>query len=220
MDYRAAGIVLPDPLNAVSKASAARLKAVIFDLDGTLVDSRLDFAAMREETGAPDDIGLLEFVDTLRSASDRRAVMETIHRHEMAGANAATWISGAEAVLHTLYDRQVPIGIVTRNSRSVAMRTMQRLQMPPIPLMAREDAAPKPNPEALLAMASQWRIEAKQCAYIGDYHYDTEAAERAGMLPLLYTGGGPVPAGTAPNVVLVHDFLDVLNFFEDGQSGL
>ncbi|MFT7320864.1 HAD family hydrolase, partial [Congregibacter sp.] len=134
----------------------AGLRAVIFDLDGTLVDSQLDFAAMRQQLGAPEEVGLLEYIADLSSQGDRDQAMAIIHRHEIAGAQAAHWMPGAEQTVHALRQQQIPIAIVTRNSRQAAQLTMERLGMPAMPLKAREDAAPKPDPEALLALASDW----------------------------------------------------------------
>lgn len=171
----------------------APLHAIIFDLDGTLVDSRLDFAAMRSEMNAPADIGLLEYIDSLTTVEARERAMAIVHRHEIAGAEAASWMPGAEHAVHTLCAQGTPIGIVTRNSRQAARRTMERLGMPAIPLKAREDAAPKPDPEALLAIATTWNIAPVHCAYVGDFRYDMEAAQRAGMMPVLYVGSGDLP---------------------------
>jgi len=184
----------------------AHLRAIIFDLDGTLVDSRLDFAAMRSELDAPEGVGLLEYVEGLTSAAARREAMDVIHRHEVAGAEAATWMPGARETLHALHRRGTPTAIVTRNSRHAARLTMQRLAMPPLPLRAREDAAPKPDPEALLAFAGEWGLAPEHCAYVGDFRYDIEAARRAGMLPVLYVGAGEVPEEHAGTVTVLRDF--------------
>ena len=73
-----------------------RYKAVIFDLDGTLVDSRLDFAAMRAETGCPEGMGLLEYQAGIEDVERRNQVREVIYWHEMSGAKQATWMPGAE----------------------------------------------------------------------------------------------------------------------------
>lgn len=196
---------------------ALSLKALIFDLDGTLANSRLDFAAMRDELSAPDDVGLLEYIDTLSTVEARSAAMSIVERHELLGAQGATWIPTAEAVIQTLHRWQVPIGIVTRNSRKVAQLTMQRLGIPDIPLRAREDAAPKPNPEALLELAETWCLAPQACAYVGDFRYDVEAAQRAGMQPILFTAN---PAGQHPygsDVKVISDFASLLSWVNDAR---
>jgi HAD superfamily hydrolase (TIGR01549 family) len=190
------------------------LQAVIFDLDGTLVDSRLDFAAMRRELSAPAGLGLLEYIDSLADEQMRHEAMAVVHRHELAGAEAATWMPGAEEALRALCEAGVPAAIVTRNSRRAAERTMQRLAMPRVPLKAREDAAPKPDPAALLAIARAWRMPAARCAYVGDFRYDIEAAQRAGMLPVLYVGEGVVPAEHADAVEVLRHFREVMRWFD------
>ena len=57
---------------------------IIFDMDGTLVDSRLDFTLIRDELDCPEGIGVLEFIDTL--PRDRQpAAHKVVLRHERNG---------------------------------------------------------------------------------------------------------------------------------------
>jgi HAD superfamily hydrolase (TIGR01509 family) len=161
---------------------------------------------MRAELQAPADIGLLEYIEGLPTAGARRSAMAVVHRHEMAGAAAATWMPGAEEALHTLHRAGLRTGIVTRNSREAARLTMERLGMPAIPLKAREDAAPKPDPEALLSLAAAWALRPAHCAYVGDFRFDIEAAERAGMTPVLYAPGGRAAPEEAARSHLLTDF--------------
>ncbi|GAB5413477.1 MAG: hypothetical protein Cons2KO_10800 [Congregibacter sp.] len=167
---------------------------------------------MRNELQAPAELGLLEYVESLSDTRERERAMAVIHRHEMAGANLATWMPGAEETIRELYRADIPIGIVTRNSRAAARLTMQRLRMPPMPLKSREDAAPKPNPEALLAIANTWNIAPHDCAYIGDYHYDTQAASRAGMQAVLYVEEGSNMAPSHDDVIVLRDFHSLLSW--------
>lgn len=162
------------------------LQGIIFDLDGTLVDSQLDFAAMRRETGCPEGVGLLEFVAGLEQPEHREQALAIIHHHEMAGATAARWMPGAEAALLALRNARLPIGVVTRNSRAAAEHTFTALRAPPIDLLTREDARPKPDPDGLLQLAQRWRLAPSTLAYVGDFRFDLEAAQRAGMTAVLY----------------------------------
>lgn len=66
---------------------------IIFDMDGTLVDSGLDFAAMRREMGLPDGVPLLETLENLNAAESARC-RAILHRHEEAGAERASVLPG------------------------------------------------------------------------------------------------------------------------------
>jgi HAD superfamily hydrolase (TIGR01549 family) len=169
------------------------IHAALFDLDGTLVDSHLDFAALRRETGFPEGLGLLEHLETLTDAQARADAEAIIHAHELSGARRAAWMPGASALLNSLAENGVALGIVTRNSRHSASLMIEALDIPCDQLVAREDAPAKPDPAGLLQIASQWKISPAQIAYTGDYLFDLQAARAAGMVSCLYA-----PAGSSP----------------------
>ena len=164
----------------------SHLTGIVFDLDGTLVDSALDFSSMRAETCCPDNVGLLEHVDSLESPAQRRAAQAVIHHYEMIGARQATWMPGAVELLQAIRAAGMPMGILTRNSREAARLTLEQLNAPDMPLIAREDARPKPDPDGLLQFAHRWRKPASELAYVGDFRFDMEAARSAGMTAVLY----------------------------------
>ncbi len=177
-------------------------RGIVFDLDGTLADSRLDFASMRAETGCPEGTGLLEFIDALATEPERRHAMDIIHFYEMDGARKATWIDGAEALCHQLAAQPLPIGVFTRNSREAAELMLSNLGVPSDMLVAREDAAAKPDPEGLLNIARHFELVCSEMLCVGDFLYDLQAAANAGMPSCLYDPTGDSPhAGAADYVV-------------------
>nr|WP_299244363.1 HAD family hydrolase [uncultured Halomonas sp.] len=165
------------------------ITVVAFDLDGTLIDSRLDFPAIRRELGFPKDVGLLEHIATLESDAKVRQAHQVIHRHEMAGAAAATWMSGARGLLETLHEIGLHTAILTRNTRPAVELAKRNLQIPIDLTLTREDCAPKPSPDGLEKIADHFSASASQLIYVGDFLFDLQTARAAGALSCLYRYG-------------------------------
>lgn len=180
------------------------VRGIVFDLDGTLADSRLDFAGMRAETGCPEGTGLLEFISRLDSDAEREQAIAVIHRYEMEGARRATWIDGAESFCHRLTGSGIPFGIFTRNSREAASLMLDGMGIGGSVLVAREDAAAKPDPEGILKIAARFQLAPVDMLCVGDFLYDLQAAANAGMPSCLFDPGGDSPHVAAADHVIRH----------------
>ncbi|HEV3022713.1 MAG TPA: HAD family hydrolase, partial [Pirellulales bacterium] len=166
---------------------------VIFDLDGTLVDSGLDFEQMRREMGLPPGTPLLEAIASLDEAGRSRctAILES---HEQSGAERASLMPGVVGLLRSLSQRQVRQAVLTRNARKAALATLARLGLTIDLVFARDDAPAKPNPAAIWRICDLWELARHEVAIVGDYVFDIEAGRRAGVRTVLYTAGRD-PAG-------------------------
>ena len=163
-------------------------RGVIFDLDGTLIDSGLDFNHMRREMDLPQGMPILEAIAQL-PAERARLCWQILERHEREGAERATIIPGVADFLTVLAERGFLRAVFTRNSRSATLASLERIGVPFDTVMARDNAPPKPDPLGIWKICEAWGLSPREVAMVGDYRFDIEAGRRAGARTVLLTEG-------------------------------
>lgn len=162
------------------------IKGVIFDLDGTLVSSELDFQWLRQQVNCPSDDDILAFINALEDPYLKERAQQIVEQHELDDAHQASWIPGAKLFVDRLNRNNYPMAIVTRNFQEAAQIKIRNNAMPITRIITREEAPAKPDPTALLMIATEWRLKPEQVMYVGDFRYDVEAANNAGMHSCLF----------------------------------
>lgn len=182
-------------------------RAIIFDLDGTLLDTLDDIteaanSALRQmkfPEHRPEDYKV--FVGEGMSFLAERALPEG-HRDE---ATAAAWIArvkvafgenwpgrtkpyeGIPELLDELIRRGMKMAILSNRPEELvklmAREMLSRWQFDPI-VGARENGPPKPNPDEALSIARALGVDPHACLFLGDSNVDMQAAAAAGMFPV------------------------------------
>ena len=165
----------------IKKLNLSGIKGVIFDLDGTLVESSLDFTKMRIDVGCPQDQDILTYVDAIACNETKANAHNAILQHELDDAQNAKWLPIGKAMVEKVQAHNLPMAIVTRNCRQATSIKLANNNIPIDYVLTREDAPAKPDPTALLMVANTWQLQPEDCLYVGDFIYDQQAAENAGM---------------------------------------
>jgi len=165
-----------------------KIRGVIFDLDGTLVGSKLNFKKIRQAINCPINEDILLYVDKAEPEL-KRVYQEIITQHELEEAKDATWLGDAKLFIEYLEKRQIPMAIVTRNQLSAAQIKIKNNNIPISTLFTRDDAKAKPNPDALIQISKLWQLSTKDLVYVGDYKYDLFTAANADMASALLVNG-------------------------------
>lgn len=181
-----------------------RIQGVIFDLDGTLLSSDLNFQLLRELTGCPAGGDILAHIDSLECEQQKQQAHDIVREHEMKDAERSHWLPGAREMVHGLKQHGFQMAIVTRNISEAAKLKMSHNQVPIELVLSREDAPAKPDPTALLQIARGWQLPVEQIIYVGDFRYDVEAANNAGMVSCLYAPGAMPDYASQADMMVTH----------------
>ncbi|MBI2521034.1 MAG: HAD family hydrolase [Bdellovibrio sp.] len=161
-------------------------KGIVFDLDGTLIDSPLCFKAIRRELDIPDGEYILEYLDTL-PFGPRTEKYQKLQEIEIQAARQAIPFSGALKLLHDLRERDIRVGIFTRNCRVATQYVIESFGMDIDMTITREDAPAKPNPTGLKRFLARWCLEKHELLFVGDFRFDIECGMNAGVQTALFT---------------------------------
>lgn len=179
------------------------IRAVLFDLDGTLADTAPDLGLalnlLREEEGLPalpHDVirpvashgarGLLQLgfelgPEDARFVSLRDRFLAHYTAHICDGTQL---FPGMAEVLQYLVHRQMPWGIVTNKPARFTDPLLARLVMPCRPgVVVSGDTVgvAKPDPRPMRFACEQIGVNPEHCLYIGDAERDIEAGRAVGM---------------------------------------
>jgi pyrophosphatase PpaX len=184
-----------------------RSPVVLFDLDGTVIDSgAIILASMRhaakEVLGEepPDELlmaavggpGLEAQMHAL--APDRVDELVTVYRaHNEPLHEELVCCAGIDELLVLLKEEGRRLGIVTAKRRAtvdLAFDVLPLRHLFETVVGGDETNRHKPDPEPLLLAAERLGVEPRDCAYVGDSPFDIRAAKAAEMFAVAVTWGG------------------------------
>lgn len=161
------------------------IKAVIFDLDGTITEPFFDFDAIRAEMGLDGDSGPVWEAMAKMSPQQRRHAEQILHFHERRAVTESTLNPGAKQTLQDLRRAGIYIGVLTRNRKSNALAVADKHDLQFDAVVGREEGPVKPDAFGVLQICKQFGVKPQETLVVGDYLYDLQCAKAAGALAVL-----------------------------------
>lgn len=188
------------------------MQAVLFDLDGTLIDTAADFIRIIQDMCREEGRTIVD-ADLIRTqvSEGARAMVKLVypelavddpifltHRQrflDLYGADIAVdtdLFEGMYPLLGDLESHHIPWGIVTNKPRWLSESLLKALDLTErcAVLVCPEDVTnTKPDPEPMYLAAKHIDIVAEQCIYVGDHPRDIDAGRHAKMYTILAAYG-------------------------------
>jgi HAD superfamily hydrolase (TIGR01509 family) len=190
-----------------------RFEAVIFDMDGTLVEPLLDFQAIRRELAIPADCGILEGIEAMEAPRAQQAQRQLLD-HETRAAREVRLMPGARRTLDALKERKYKTAMLTRNAREAMRIVMERFNLEFDLAWSRENGPIKPEPDGIVRACRQLGAAESQTACVGDFRYDIVAANDAGAVSILLARG-PRPDFAAEADFVITELTELLDVLEN-----
>ena len=184
-----------------------RFRTVLFDLDGTLVDSgAIILASFRHATltvlrreipdaellAAVGGPGLREQMEAL-DAERAEELIEVYSAHNAGLHDDLQPCVGVLDALRTLHEEGRTLGVVTAKRRAtlaLAFEVLPELErFFEVTIGAEDTGRHKPHPEPLLAALDRLDADASGAVYVGDSPFDVQAAKAAGVGAVAVTWG-------------------------------
>lgn len=178
------------------------IKCVLFDLDGTLLDTSYDFAHALKLTCLEYNQPVLNYQDIRSTVSKGGLAMtqlafptlqgdgldarrQVFLKHYLENINHHTQVfPGLSSGLNALATKNIPWGIVTNKPTNLTKELLKNYRFKSEPkTVICGDTLPvrKPNPEPMYLAAEQCGVKPEDCIYIGDHPRDIEAGINSGM---------------------------------------
>jgi phosphoglycolate phosphatase len=219
-------------MTASTPLRTERVRAVVFDLDGTLVDGTEGIAsgvnAARAAFGLPalagDDVrgrvglGLSHLMDDVVGPA-RAAAAAVIFRsvYDRVCVEQTRAVPALDSTLAALRARGLRLSVASNKPVSYSIRILERLGVRPLfdTIEGPETAgALKPDPAMIRACLLAMNVRAEEAVYVGDMTIDADAGALAGVAVVLISGGSSAPERLRdtghPVLNTLRELLDVL----------
>jgi len=216
------------------------LKTIIFDLDGTLINSAIPFKKMKtriikhlEDIGVTSGLlneDMLNFEITRKAIDDLKSkgfsqkyikkvldeVSNIMNEVALESSDGASLIPGVPETLKTLKNQGLKLGLMTRSCRKYAEKVLEKFDLRKYfdAIIARDDVEyPKPDPSHAIRLLELLNVHAEEAMFVGDHWSDAECAKRSGLKFVLFERKDDFHMGNS-KILKIKNIKEVLRIIE------
>ena len=164
---------------AYRKEELLKLKGVVFDMDGTVVEVPYDWKQIKEELmtqGKP----VLTFIQSLEEP-ERSEKWKVLEKFENEATLKAVLKDGMQEFLDFLKEEGIKKALATNNSQRNVSFILNKFKLEFDYVLSREKGLWKPSGAPLLFILKKLNLKKEECCVVGDSHFDIKAADEAGI---------------------------------------
>ena len=156
-----------------------KIRAVIFDMDGTIVDVSYDWQQIKKElnTGGKP---ILHYLISLKEP-ERSEKWKALEKFEDEATAKASLKEGMKEFLDFLAEKGVKRALVTNNSNKNVNFLLRKFNLQFEVILSRESGLWKPSGSPFEAVLKKLSLKKEEVCVVGDSHFDIEAAQKAGI---------------------------------------
>lgn len=192
------------------------IKLAVFDMDGTIFESYLDWLKIREELKIPQGDSILQ--EIYKTGKVDKVRLDILERYERENTLKTKPIDGFSQCLRYLETRQIKTALVTNNNKQNTDFLLTRFNLCFEVVITREMGLWKPEPDAFFYVMNLYGCTAEEVISIGDSHYDVRAS-RAARIPAIYIiekedRGVPIEGERDDGITYFTDYYQLKEIFE------
>ena len=153
------------------------IKLAIFDMDGTVFESYLDWGNIKKELCIEKGNILKEIYNN----SVDYEKLKILEKHEEQNTLKTRPLNGVSEFISFLRKNKIETSLITNNSKKNTDYLLDKFKIKFDVIITREIRFWKPEPDAFFYLMDLYKCKPKEILSIGDSHYDIIASKKAGI---------------------------------------
>lgn len=166
------------------------LKAVIFDMDGTITRPVIDWQTLRADIGAPPERSIMEHIRSLPGKARRRAEAILLDT-ELRATDKVSLNDGFHELFDAVRSAGLRTGVVTNNHGAALDLVLEQHRLQFDVALSRDDGELKPAPDLIRLALDRLGVSPEEAIGLGDSRLDVAACRAAGVACVYLTHGSP-----------------------------